>query len=103
VKDKKETLDYILKVWEKFPKMRLGQLLCNAMELNGVKDNGNKLFFQKDDQLIDLLAQYEAFYDAKENPDKVTIMMPAHNHFGEVYRPETCPACAAETVNHDTK
>lgn len=53
-----EVLEYIQDIWEKYPDLRLGQLLCNCVKYEPA------LYFLEDDELIKkLTATYH-----KESP-----------------------------------
>lgn len=50
---KREAMEQILAVWEKFPTLRLGQLMINCLPLGGVP------YYVSDEQLVKLLQEYQ--------------------------------------------
>ena len=46
-----KVLDSIKKIWEKYPDMRLGQLICNVLR-------DPTLYYVEDDELVEFLNQY---------------------------------------------
>ena len=53
-----EVLSSLKKVWEKYPDMRLGQLLMNIARLAGPEQN---LFYIEDDELLKRLSRQNLF------------------------------------------
>lgn len=46
-----KVLDSIKKIWEKYPDMRLGQLICNVLR-------DPTLYYVEDDELVEFLNAY---------------------------------------------
>jgi len=58
--DKKEVISEVLEIWKKYPKLRLGQLIENAVLTILSETN---LFFIEDSEFVEMLKKYNEYME----------------------------------------
>jgi len=62
-KDKEEVISEVLEIWKKYPKLRLGQLIENAV-LSILSETN--LFFIEDSEFVEMLKKFNEYMESRK-------------------------------------